>query len=579
MRLMLPRAAFRSAVLLAVATGLTIPAMPITATAAGSAPSVAVHRATNMGLAPKVSTATASSARVATTQPRGARQLPRSVRAAAARLGQAPAMGSADVAAVQSSGDNSGSSGRLLQHFNGVSSLDSQVTNFGAKFEPPDQGLCEGNGFVLEPVNSAYTIYRTNGRPIAGPFNVNDLFHLGGLEYTSDPRCYYDPTTNTWFVTILFIATDASGNFTDNSAIYISVNSSGDPRTAWTTYTIDTTDANALAAFQCPCFGDQPRLGIDAFNLYLSTDEFTINGTNLNPNGAHLYAVAKRDLVGLKDEIHFAHFAIPTIEGNQLFAIEPAITTGPADAEYFLNALDLNLDGSTLNHIGVWAMTNREDVAEGNSPTLSSIVIGSEGYAVPPNAIQKGLASQLNTGDDRMQQVQFINGALWGELTTALTVPGDAALRAAAACFKVKPSLKDDVVTSATMTRQGYVASRGNDIFYPALQADAAGNAAMVFTISGANRFASAAFSTLRAGETRFGAATVAATGTGPYDPKAGRWGDYSWAQLDPKTDTVWLGAEYIPPLSSQTTPNPTRRRNWGTEVLQVSLGGENHQN
>ncbi len=62
----------------------------------------------------------------------------------------------------------------------GVGSLDSAVTNFGAEFEPPDQGLCVGNGFVVEPVNSAYRIYGTNGRTIAGPFNVNDLFNEGG---------------------------------------------------------------------------------------------------------------------------------------------------------------------------------------------------------------------------------------------------------------------------------------------------------------------------------------------------------------------------------------------------------------
>ena len=576
MRLMLPRAAFRPAIVLALATGLTTATTPLTATAAGSAPSVTVHRATNMGLAPRVSTATASSARVASTQQRGARQLPRSARAAAARLGQLPTIGSADAATVQSSGENNSSSGRLLQHFNGVSSLDSEVTNRGLKFEPPDTALCEGNGFVLEPVNSAYRIYRTNGTSIAGPFNINDLFHLGWFEFTSDPRCYYDPTTHTWFVTILFLATNPDGSFGNTSALYISVNPSGDPTTAWTTYTIDTTHPNAPAASECPCFGDQPRIGIDAFNLYVSTDEFSINGSLTAYGGAQLYAVAKRDLVRLKDEIHFAHFDNPTIAGNQLFAIEPAITTGPSDAEYFLNALDLNLDGSTANHVGVWAMTNREDIAEGNSPTLSSIVIGSEGYSVPPNAVQKGSSSQLNTGDDRMQQVQFINGALWGELTTALAIPGEAAVRSAAAWFKVKPSLDDDVVASATMMRQGYVASRGNDVFYPALQADAAGNAAMVFTISGANHFASAAFSTLRAGQARFGPITIAAQGTGPYDPKAGRWGDYSWAQLDPATDTVWLGAEYIPPVSSQTT---TGRRNWGTEVLQVSLGGRDQQN
>jgi hypothetical protein len=463
MRLVIPRAALRPALVLAIATGLTATAIPVTATAVGSSPSVRTYHATDVGTAPQVGTVTASATRVANMQQRGARQLPRNARAAA-RPGPAPLVASAAAVNSQSSGDN-GSSGRVLRHFNGVSSLDSEVTNFTAKFEPPDTALCEGNGFVLEPVNSAYRIYRTNGTSIAGPFNINDLFHLDGHEFTSDPRCYYDPTTNTWFATILWIAT-AGPNFGNESALYISVNPSGDPTTAWTTYKIKTTHPDAPASYQCPCFGDQPRLGIDAFNLYLSTDEFTINGTNVNTDRAQLYAVAKRDLVQLRSEIHFAHFANPTIDGTPLFAIEPAITTGPSDAEYFLNALDLNLDGSTLNHIGVWAMTNRDEVGRGESPTLSHIVIGSEGYSVPPNAVQKGSSSLLATNDDRMQQAQFINGALWGELTTGLTGPGDAAVRAAAAWFKVKPRLSDDVVTSAAMTAQGYVARQGNDVFF-----------------------------------------------------------------------------------------------------------------
>jgi hypothetical protein len=69
--------------------------------------------------------------------------------------------------------------GKLLRNFNGVGSLDSANTNFGLEFEPPDQGLCVGNGFVVEPVNSAFTIYRTNGSVVAGPFNVNLLYDEG----------------------------------------------------------------------------------------------------------------------------------------------------------------------------------------------------------------------------------------------------------------------------------------------------------------------------------------------------------------------------------------------------------------
>jgi hypothetical protein len=565
MRLPIPRAFVRPAILLAVTTGFTTAAIPLTATAAGPAPSAVIHPATNVGMASQVSNATVSSARSGAAHEHGALRPPATAQraAAAARLAQAPTAGSADAANAQSSSD-SGSSGQLLQHFNGVSTLDSQLTNFQLKFEPPDVALCEGNGFVLEPVNSAYTIYRKNGKPIAGPFNVNDLFHRERHKFTSDPRCYYEPTTNTWFATILFIADD---NLT--STIDISVNPSGDPTRAWTTYSIDTTDPTGTG---CPCFGDQPRLGIDAFNLYLSSDEFSNAGPPFFFNGAQLYAVSKRDLVGLKRHIHFAHFANPTIDGNQLFAIEPAITNGPSDAEYFLNSLDVNLDGSTVNRIGVWAMTNRDEVSRGEAPTLSSVSIGSEAYSVPPKAAQKGSTSTLDSGDDRMQQVQFINGTIWGELDTALTIPGDSTVRTAGAWFKVKPSLADEEIGSATMTRQGYVALRGNYVLYPALQADQAGNATMVFTVSGKGRFPSAAFATMRSDQSAFSRVTVTAAGTGPYDPNATRWGDYSWAQLDPKSDTFWLATEYIPPVSSQTT---TGERNWGTEVLQVKVGGD----
>ena len=94
----------------------------------------------------------------------------------------------------------------LLANFNGTSSRDSAVTNFNLEFEPPDQGLCVGNGFVADMVNSAYTIYKPNGAVVSGPFNVNGPFDEGLTEFTSDPRCYYDSTTNTWFATILFIS-------------------------------------------------------------------------------------------------------------------------------------------------------------------------------------------------------------------------------------------------------------------------------------------------------------------------------------------------------------------------------------
>src|SRR6202171_4193242 len=161
-----------------------------------------------------------------------------------------------------------GQGGGLAANFDGVSSLDSQVTNFGLTFEPPDQGLCAGNGFVVEMVNSAFRVYDTKGKTLAGPTNVNAPFHEDFAAFTSDPRCHYDAATNTWFASVLFI-NDASTASTED----IAYNTSGE---------------GAPASSGCPCFGDQPRLGIDASNVYISTDEFSIVGPQFD--GATIYA-------------------------------------------------------------------------------------------------------------------------------------------------------------------------------------------------------------------------------------------------------------------------------------------------
>ena len=107
-------------------------------------------------------------------------------------------------------------------------------------------------------------------------------------------------------------------------------------------------------------------------------------------------------------------------------------------------------------------------------------------------------------------------------------------------------------------------------MIYPAVQPDAAGNAAMVFTETSRSMFPSAAFATLKAGAGNFGPPVVFGAGRGPYFRKSGRWGDYSFAVPATGSDSAWLATEYIPPKSSQTTDG---QQNWGTRVVEVPLG------
>ena len=494
---------------------------------------------------------TASPAGQPDAHPRGVRAIPR-----------VPGR-SASVAHPAAATPAAPSSVGLQRSFDGVSSRDSRDTNFNAEFEPPDQGLCVGNGFVLEAVNSAYSIYRTNGTRVRGPFNVNDLFNEGSTEFTSDPRCYFEPATHTWYAVILFIDFTTGQTRAD-----LAVNTSGDPRNIWTQYRLDTTDDGRLGEPSnpgCPCLGDQPLLGIDQHNVYLSTNEFSVNGPEFN--GAQIYAVAKADLLAGRPAAHIVHFGDLSVGGAVAASVQPATTSVAAPAEYFLSSLDPN--GTFDSRLGVWAITGGAKVAAGGMPTLSSVVISSQSYGVPPAAAQRGSASTIDSGDDRMQQTQFTGGRLWGALTTAVTIPGDTAERAGAAWFSVVPTLHQGVVAAAHIERQGYVVTSGAYLLYPAVQADTLGRAAMTFTLTGSSAFPSAAYATLGAGATNFRAPTIAAAGTGPYDKTATRWGDYSYASINPSGTAVWLATEYVPPPTSQT---PDRRRNWGTRVFSVGL-------
>ena len=544
-------------VLLSVGTGLA--ALAASGVAAGS--STNTRPTAVAGLATRVSGQGSSSAFGTVPRSHGVRRIPRS---------QSTAAPTVSVPRASSAGLATGSPS-LLENFNGTSSRDSAVTNFNQEFEPPDQGLCAGNGFSVDMVNSAYTVYKTNGSTVAGPFNINDVFDEGATQFTSDPRCYYDPTTNTWFATILFLSGGDFGPSGNTSHLDIAVNSPngpttnghpGDPTNPWIVYQIDTTDAGGNG---CPCFGDQPTLGIDSQNVYVTTNEFSINGPQFN--GAQIYAFSKSDLVALKPTVHMVHYGNLSSGGSIAASIQPAITTGNPGAEYFLQSLDPN--GTFDNRVAAWALTNTSAVSSGGTPTLSSTVLTSEPYGIPPNAQQKGATSLLNSGDDRMQQTQFINGSIWGELTTAVTIPGDSGERAGAAWFRVQPHLTAGKLDSMTkVLQQGYVAITGHYFMYPALQVAPDGGGVMVGTLSGSDIYPSAAVTTLAPGGSAFGPVHVTAPGTTNYDPTATRWGDYSWAVLDPSGSSVWLATEYIPPKSSQTADG---HANWGTRVMQVS--------
>ena len=127
-------------------------------------------------------------------------------------LSAGPSVAGAAVGAAATAGKKAKSTPELLLDWEGVNHRDQRLA-FGANQfsgEPPDQGVCVGNGFVLETVNSALRVYNANtGAPATGVFALNEFYGFGPSiirsplsfpgPFTFDISCHYDSSTNRWF--------------------------------------------------------------------------------------------------------------------------------------------------------------------------------------------------------------------------------------------------------------------------------------------------------------------------------------------------------------------------------------------
>jgi hypothetical protein len=467
--------------------------------------------------------------------------------------------------------------GALLHNFDGVDATQNSVATGGYDLEPPDESIAVGGAYTLNFVNLTGAIYTKNGALAAGPFPLG-LIGGGGFFNTdlnnivSDPRAFYDASSHTWFALVWEDDFNPDGTL-GPAFVDLAVNS-GNPIThAWTEYQIDVSDA---AGAGCPCLPDFTILGVDHSNVYLLPNEFQNYGPGFN--GSQIYVLAKSQLLAGVPTPNVVHYGNLNLAGVTPYHLQPANEYTSAPAEYFMNSLDPN--NTFDNRLGVWAMTNRDRVAQGVIPTLTATVISSEAYAMPPNAqtppgYDVGLAlpttGVVNTDFDALQEVQYINGKLYGALNTSVNIPGDTSARSGVAWFVVKPTLAGGAIGAQTaVTQQGYLAAQGLYLLYPHIEASARGTVAVVFSFGGPATYLSAAYSVLKNGA--FGPIQTAAagvtsdngfTGTDPFGG-VGRWGDYSAGQLDPSGSGIWFATQYI-------GGNGDQYANWSNRLFEIA--------
>ena len=528
-----------------------------------------------------------------------------------------------------------GSNPGLDRSFEGLNFFDQRFANNGNQFsvEPPDQGLCVGNGFVLETVNDVLQVYSTGGRALSPVTDLNSFYgypaqidRTTGVQgpFVTDPSCYYDPAHKRFFHLALTLdVVPETGAFTGTNHLDIAVSRTSSPLGGWNIYRLPVQDDGTQGTpshTDCPCIGDYPHLGADKYGFYVTTNEYPFSddpgvfGNNFN--GAQVYAFSKAALAAGAATVSVVNFENLVLgDGTPGFTVWPAqvpdnhYATRANGTEYFLSssAAEEALNETGLdNRIGLWTLTNSRSLDSASpAPELASAILGSETYGVPPLSEQKAgpvplrdcivtvclegigpspvreVEGPLDSNDSRMQQTWLAGGRLYGALDTIANVAGN--IKAASAFFVVDPVAK-------AITRQGYVGVAGNNVNYPAIAVLPNGKGVMAFTLVGGNHYPSAAYAPLSGGNV--GAVHVAGKGAGPQDgfseyvffngagtdpPTARpRWGDYSAAVT--AGGNLWFASEWIAQRCTftqylaDTTCGGTRGAlgNWSTHLSRL---------
>ncbi|HLJ89643.1 MAG TPA: hypothetical protein VKZ53_22730 [Candidatus Angelobacter sp.] len=475
--------------------------------------------------------------------------------------------------------------------FDGLDHADQRLADSGNQFtgEPPDQAMGVNSTQVFEGVNDAFAVYDRSGNLLAGPTSANKFFGLPsaftrpagpfGPDLT-DPRIIFDQDTQRWFVTMLEIDVNpVTGAFLPGSHILIGVSTTSDATAPFMFFAITVTDTGFGL---CPCLGDQPLLAANADAIFISTNQFSFTdgfqtALILTTDKHRLAAGIPGPLVGIQ--------GLTQAEGPG-FSVHPAMNTNIASSninggtEYFLSTL--NFTRTADDRVTVWSLTNTSSLRT-NSPllNLTNVVIKTEIYGQSPNASQKAGPTPLGTSlsspeellatnDDRMQEVYFSQGKLFGAVNTLIL--GSGAPRAGIAWFEIQPS-NTIFPLKANVVHQGYIAVKNENVMFPSIAINSEGEGVMGFTLSGPDFFPGFAYVNMSTG----GAGTavhLVAPGFAPEDGFSGypafggngvaRWGDYGFAAVDLTSDDIWVAGEYIP-----NRPR-TSGANWGTWIEKV---------
>ena len=339
--------------------------------------------------------------------------------------------------------------------FEGLNHYQQRYARGGNQFsvEPPDQGMCVGNGYVVEAVNDVLNVFSASSGAsllpdntatnIVGGFprNVNHAVDLNSFygytaainrttgvrgEFVTDPSCIYDAQTQRFFVVVLSLDSQVPGPcqgvFSCVNHLDLAVSQTSNPTGSWNIYKIDVTNdgTNSGGANPGPYLGDYPHIGADANGIYLTTNAYPWHANGFS--GAQVYALSKAQLAAGAASVTMQHIDTSGMVNapSDAGSTQPGFTLWPSQSpgtsqfnlssngtEYFLssNAADeaqKPVSGAagtrTSNQLVVWTLTNSASLDTATpAVSLSNKILTVGQYGVPPKQQQPGSGTAPGT--------------------------------------------------------------------------------------------------------------------------------------------------------------------------------------
>lgn len=396
---------------------------------------------------------------------------------------------------------------------------------------PPDTVLAVGSSFVIEAVNSGFSIYWKDGSLLQSYRTFSDFFAplqpSPWAGYYFDPRVIFDPYHSRFVM--LALARDTTNQ---NSYVFVGISASSNPWDFWYIYRYQADWGPHSDAWL-----DYTSLGADLWGLYFTGNYFKWNDNSFK------YATiwsSSPDVfyggTGAGTQFYDLHW--PGLFGGKASGLQVA---HPHSQSVFGETFFVNTKPSSGDDILLWKLTGDR----ASSPSLGKSSIGIRDYdAIGANNVdQPGTATGLDGGDSRVMNAVYSQRRVYAVLASAPTSNSGGWITA-----RLNVDSNGKEWDTLLWSGDGYF------YIYPAIAISGGTSACARIGVMGSwthasAQYASGLFKIYDTCNSTSGPFISFIGGLGPYvdldNNNRNRWGDYSGAAYDWQTGHLWGAVEY----------------------------------